>query len=294
MKLACYDDSAACWGRSLAALAAHRGHEAQLFREAGEVPAGSTAFARLHNHPRSRDRDRDLHRALSGRADIALVPDGPWYDWYDDKRAQAEDLAQWLPTTVIYEDAESATRAIDAGAWEFPFVSKSVEGSASHNVRLIRTPEAARREIEQAFGADGIAVHYSGRQRGYLMWQKFCRGNHYDFRVIAIGAQRVILRRGNRPDVPFASGSDSEMPVTWPDAEASRVLEFSDAFFAAHGLTWCGIDVVLDGGLAVLLEVTCSWPLKAFHLHRFVSGRKGEDFWPVVLDEIEAGRLGAI
>lgn len=293
MRLACYDDPAASWGRSLARVAQKRGHSAYLFADADEAE-GDVAFVRMHNNPQSREHDRELHRVLSGRTDIGLVPAGRWYDWYDDKRAQAEDLAQWLPTTVIYEDAESALRALEAGAWEFPLVSKTSEGSASHNVRLVRNEKAARLEIEQVFNGPGIAARHGKRQRGYLLWQKFCRGNDYDFRVIAIGTERVILRRGNRPDVPFASGSDSEMPVSWPDAEAQRVLEFADAFFAAHGLTWCGIDVVLDGGLPVLLEVTASWPLRLFHLHRFVSGRPGADFWHVVVDELEAGRLGAV
>src|SRR5690606_22304929 len=124
---------------------------------------------------------------------------------------------------------------------------------------------------------------------------RFCPGNAYDFRVIAMGRQRLILRRGNRDHVPFASGSDREMPSDpQDDAETAEVFDFANEFFAAEDFRWCGIDIVRDreAGRWVVLEVTAAWPTPA-NIHRFALTRRPmSEFWTVVCEEIEAGVFG--
>lgn len=276
------------WGRELLPLALERGHEARLFRDPSKVDGGDCAFVRMHLHPSTREHDKRVAEALQGR--IHTVPDARAARLYDDKVAQAGDLSRWMPHTMVARSATAAHAA--AEELGLPLMSKTAEGSASKNVRLIRDAADLKREIGQAFGA-GIVGQYGVRQRGYVLFQRFCPGNDYDFRVIRIGRERLILRRGNRDDAPMASGSDKEMPVVlqgqWPDHEAEEVLAFADRFFDVEGFTFCGIDVVRDGDRWVLVEMTTSWPTKMMHLHRFVSGRPGAEYWQLVMDELEAG-----
>jgi glutathione synthase/RimK-type ligase-like ATP-grasp enzyme len=285
MKFWLYDDRTG-WGRTLLSLALPRGHEARLFREPEQVDGGDAAFVRMHLDPKTREHDKHTVAAMQGR--IKTVPDARSAMLYDDKVEQAAELAKWMPRTIVARSPEKAREA--AATLGLPLMSKTAEGSASKNVRFIQTENELSREIGQAFG-QGIVGQYGVRQQGYVLFQEFCPGNDYDFRVIAIGRERLILRRGNRDDAPMASGSDREMPVTFPDAEAEEVLAFADRFFAEEGFTFCGVDVVRHGDRWVLVEMTTSWPTKLMHVHRFVSGRPGSEYWNIVMDELEAGSL---
>ena len=286
MKLWIYRDRSD-WCDQLAAVAGKRGHDTKLFCDPREPDRG-TVFARIHHHPDSRLRDKAAMAHMAVNPDLHLVPGYRSSVLYDDKAEQARQLARWMPRTEIaysLEDAETAIQRLG-----LPLMSKCAEGAGSYNVRFLTSAAEAMAEAALALG-DGLPVHYGQRQRGYVLWQRFCPGNAYDFRVIAIGDERLILRRGNRDDRPMASGANREMPIKWPDREASDVLDFADTFFAAEAMTWCGIDVVRDhdAGRWTVLECTTGWPLSNMSSHRFVSGRSGAEFWDVAMEQMEAG-----
>lgn len=291
MKLWLYRDVSG-WGEALLPIALDRGHDARLFVEAHE-PDDGAVFVHMHHHPESRNYDKELMAALAGRDGLRLCPDPRSAVLYDDKVEQHRQLARWMPRTQIVTSNRDVPGAL--AKLRVPLISKTAEGAGSKNVRLIETVGDAAAEAEQALEGAGIPCHYDQRQRGYLLWQEFLPGNDYDFRVIAIGRERLILRRGNRDDRPMASGSGNEMPIHWPDAEASSVLAFANGFFAAERFRWCGIDVLRDHARNrwVILELTVGWPLGKMGEHHFVSGRSCEEFWPAVMDEIEAGTVFA-
>lgn len=286
MKLWLYKDVGG-WGETLLPIALERGHDAHLFVEAHEPDEGAV-FVHMHHHPDSRGYDKELMAALATRQGLRLCPGPRSATLYDDKVEQFRQLAKWMPATMIITDPRDVPGAL--AKLRIPLISKTAEGAGSNNVRLVETVGQAREEADQALEGDGIPCRYDQRQRGYLLWQEFLAGNDYDFRVIAIGRERLILRRGNREDRPMASGSGNEMPIQWPDDEASEVLAFADIFFAEEGFRWCGVDIVRDHarGRWVMLEMTVGWPLGKMGEHRFVSGRSCDEFWPAVMDEIEA------
>lgn len=283
----CYQDEDR-WGEMLYFEARRRGLPAALFKEAREVTPGDVAFVHMHHAPNRRDRDKDVMRKLAARG-VRTIPEPRSGVLYDDKAAQARELGRWMPRTLMLKSATEARAAI--GALGFPFMSKASEGASSHNVRLVKSREQAEREVQAAFSGSGLKAHFGQRQRGYLLWQEFCAGNDYDYRVIAIGRQRMMLRRYNRADRPMASGSGKLEPVTALDAETREVLAAANAFFEAEGFTWCGIDMVRDAaGRWVVLETTVGWTARGYVDCAFVgTERTGADVWGVLIDEIAAG-----
>lgn len=289
MKLWCYRDVSG-WGEALAAVAAGRGHDSRLFVEAHEPDEGAV-FVHMHHHPDSREYDKELMAELAKREGLRVCPNPRSAVLYDDKLEQSRQLARWMPQTIIVTAPRDVPSALTA--LRIPLISKTSEGAGSKNVRFVESVGQASDEARLALDGNGIPCHYGQRQRGYLLWQEFLSGNAYDFRVIAIGGERLILRRGNRDDRPMASGSGNEIPIQWPDAEASEVLDFANQFFAEEGFAWCGIDVVRDHKRKrwAVLEMTVGWPLGKMDEHRFVSGRSCDEFWQAVTDEIEAGTV---
>ena len=289
MKLWLYQDLAG-WGEALLPIALERGHDARLFVEAHEPDEGAV-FVHMHHHPDSRGYDKELMATLAGKDGLRLCPDPRSAILYDDKVEQFRQLARWMPATMIITAMRDVPHAL--ARLKIPLISKTSEGAGSKNVRLVATVGDSRAEADQALDGNGIVCHYDQRQRGYLLWQEFLAGNEYDFRVIAIGRERLILRRGNREDRPMASGSGNEMPIQWPDAEASEVLAFAYSFFAAEGFRWCGVDIVRDHARErwVILEMTVGYPLGKMRDHTFVSGRSGAEYWSIVMDEIENGTV---
>lgn len=276
------------WGARLFEAALKRGHYAFLSRDAETSDAADCAFVRMHLDPATRAHDKTVVARLAEKQ-IKVVPSARAARLYDDKIAQAAEISRWLPQTFVAKSRAEARAAVLALG--LPLMSKAAEGASSRNVRFIRTIDDADREIDLAFGP-GIPSQYNARQKGYVLFQKFCAGNDYDFRVIAVGRERLILRRGNREDRPMASGANKEMAITWPDAEAAEVLDFADQFFSIEKFSFCGIDVVKDCGDWRVLECTTSWPTKNNDAHRTVSGRNWGDFFEIILDEIESGALG--
>ncbi len=251
-------------------------------------------FVHMHHHPERRARDKLIVRDLGDRPEFKVIPDARSARLYDNKRQQAKELARWLPRTWVFKDAQKA-RAFLKKRPPMPLVSKASVGSGSHNVRLIEDGAAGLREIKRALREDspGIALRYDERQRGYLIWQEFCPGNLFDYRVIVIGRdQRMILRRHNRDDRPMASGSGRLERVSFPDADASSALEFANEVAANEGFLWAGLDIVREapGGRWRLLETTVSWTLPAYYGYTFVnSKRNGAQVFEVLLGCIERG-----
>lgn len=164
---------------------------------------------------------------------------------FDDKLGQKYLLerinAPLVPTYAFYE-------AADAMAWaetaDFPKVFKLRGGSASANVRLVRTRDEAKRLIYQAFhsgftnydawgslkerwrryrlGKAGLIepvkgfirlfqpppyAKTMGRETGYVYFQDFIPGNTFDTRVAVIYGKALALRRYVRKNDFRASGS---------------------------------------------------------------------------------------
>lgn len=293
----CALDDRGRWGAMALFEAASRGWWTRLIAWADEVPEGSYAFLRIDQVMPRLAKEQEVARQLAGRGDVKLIPDITQILLYEDKVAQAEVFAEWMPPTVIVRSLDCVASAIDVLG--LPLISKAAQGSASHDVRLIYTHEEAKAEAQRAFSPDGIRGSL-GVQKGYLLWQKFCAGNAYDYRVVCNGFKRLVLKRFNRPDRPMASGSGLTEPVDSISGETADVLERANAFFAAARTQWCGIDMVHDpdDGAWKVLETTLGWTLKAylalpyFEMDGRPTGHRGTDQFKVLCDGIAAGEFG--
>lgn len=307
--LYCYDDEEG-WGRALLDTAIRRGIESHMFNAetAQHVPFGALAFVHMHHakahngRPERRERDKTVVRTLTGRG-VQTIPSARNAQLYDDKLAQHRRFEDFMPSTEVIESPAHAGRYLADSPP--PLISKAAQGAGSHNVRLVRTIEEARREVDAVFGGPGLALRYGERQRGYLLWQEFHAHNPYDYRVIRVGSKRMVLRRWNRDDVPFASGSGKIDPIRGPgDAspEVLSVLAHAERFFQASGFTWSGIDLIRDAPTAdcrwLVLECTVGWTIAGYSdcamLNRdgTATDQDGDDVWDVLLDEIAAGNMG--
>lgn len=274
------------WGEHAAAAARARGWQARMFTDASAV-GGGYAFMHPRQHPPDIGHDQAVAERVHQRA--RLIPDIGQIRVYEDKVAQAERYAAFMPETLIARSPDDALTWLQT--CRYPFVSKAACGSSSRNVRLIGNRVHAEREIELAFGT-GIAINRRRVQRGYLLWQRFLSGNTHDYRVIAVGRQRMLIRRANRPGTAFASGSGAFEAVVSLDEESAAVLEAANAFFAAAVAGWCGIDLVRDDttGEWRVLETTTGWP-DAFNERGVFIGHAGR-IWDVLIEEIESGAFG--
>lgn len=239
------------------------------------------------------DQEKEILMKLS-QAGFVTIPSVEDSEAYEDKLLQSRLYRKWMPRTLISTNRAEAESFV--GTLPYPFISKSRTGSASCNVRLVKSAAEARKEIAQAFGPIGLRVpHKLGEhiQKGYIIWQEFCLDNPYDYRVCRIGNDTMMLRRYNRDDVPFASGSGKTEPVKILDGETLDVFTFADQFFTATGTKWCGIDVVKARGGWKLLETTIGWSQKAYaDCVFFESGRPGADIWELTADQLERGVFG--
>lgn len=284
------------WGAMLVSTAAARGYDAHLFEDGRELESkAGMVFVHMHHHPQVRDRHKRMMAALALNPHLQLIPDYRSSVLFDDKLEQQRQFAKWMPNTQVLTTPGSAKKFLN-NAPKFPIVSKSSEGAASHNVRILETPAQANEEMRFAFSDIGIKAKYGQEQRGYLLWQEFLPGNDGDIRIIAIGSQRLILRRFNRPERPQA-GSTNVKPITKLDAELEQALDFANSFFDQERLRWAGIDIVKDHrtGAWRVLETTVGWTLHGYYECAFFdagnkpTGRLGSDVWSVLLDEIDAG-----
>ena len=295
MRLAIWDDRRdgypMDWSTGMLAEAERRGIDARRISKPDDAMPGDTVFVHMHLHPLVRERDKAAMHKLGQRDDIRLIPSPEDGRLYDDKRAQTEKFGAWLPPTWIFTDADEATKFAQARE-TWPIVSKTSEGAGSHNVRMLGSRRDALLEAAAVFNGHGLTTRYGNRQQGYVLWQHFCEGNAGDIRVVKVGRQRLILRRGNRRDRPMASGSGKLGPVVDLDIETASALEHADMFFRAAGTKWCAIDLVKLAGEWRVLEVSCSWAIDGYAgCAFFPDGRRGTEFWGMVIDEIEGGHI---
>lgn len=294
-RLWCYNDSHN-WGQMLQAEAAKRGHDVHLFDDAREPDRGYV-FMHMHHHPQVRLLHKRAMAIMAMNPELTLIPEYRSSVLYDDKIEQARQLARWMPRTQVFYTPNAAKRFLEKNP-QLPFMSKSAEGASSHNVRLVRTADEARLEIKHAFSDLGIKCRYGQTQRGYLLWQDFVPGNDGDIRIIAIGKQRLVLRRGNRDDRPMASGSGKLISMTTEslakDADAQQALAVANLFFAQENMNWCGIDMVKGAqGRWFILETTVGWTMHGYYDCEFIGTKqKGDRVWSVLLDEVDAGVFG--
>lgn len=286
------------WGVALYAVAKDRGYDAHLFDDPKEPDEG-LMMMHMHHHPSVRNHHKRHMQAMAVNPNLKLVPDYRQAMLYDDKLEQHRSFARWMPRTYVLTSPMAANKFLNKGDLKFPFVSKTSEGAGSNNVRFIRSMTMARDEVKFAFSDIGIRCKYGQDQRSYVLWQEFLDGNAGDWRIIAIGDQRLILKRTNRPDRPFASGSGISEPIKKLDEEAASALAFANKFFSEERTTWCGIDLVKDmrTGEWKLLETTVGWTMPGYVDCTFFTKdgkptkRDGKDIWHVFLDEYEAGNL---
>lgn len=293
-RLWCYED-AHNWGTGLFNAAQARGYDVHMFNDFRQ-PDDGYVFVHMHHHPQTREMHKRGMAEMSLNPNLILVPDYRSSVLYDDKAEQAKQLSKWMPRTRLYT-SPGAARAYLEQAPTLPFMSKSKEGASSHNVRFIQTLDEAKKEIKYAFSDLGIKLRYNQFQRGYVMWQEFIPNNPGDIRIIAIGQQRLLLRRRNRKDRPMASGSGDLQPITKLDAELEQALLAANVFFSEEKFPWCGIDLVKDArGKWYVLETTVGWTLNGYYECAFFRGLKatgqmGNAVWNVFLDELEAGEF---
>jgi glutathione synthase/RimK-type ligase-like ATP-grasp enzyme len=185
--------------------------------------------------------------------DIPTVPDHRFSRWYDDKREQVEILRKWSPDTHLIFSPDNVPKM------DLPFVSKSSGGSGSCNIRLVKTQVQADQEVTEAF-SHGIMLNRGDPQRGYLIWQRFIRGNTHDIRVVRCGDNLFGLCRGNRDDVPFASGSGRTAAIVALNApKAHAAFEMTREITEALGLRWVCFDFVFEDDRPFCLEMSSSW-----------------------------------
>lgn len=307
MKLWAYED-VHYWGPGLVEAAGKRGYDARLFDEPRAADEG-IVFWHMHHHPNVRQVHKRAMALMTMNPRLLLIPDYRSSILFDDKLEQARQLARWTPRTNVFYTPKAAREWLENA--EYPFMSKSAEGASSHNVRLVENYKAAHEEIKYAFSDRGIRCRYALAQRGYLLWQQFIPDNAYDLRVIAVGNKRLVLRRFNREGVPMASGSGKLEPIKVLDAEAASALAWSNSFFTHERMPWCGIDLVSSPNRFDetckqwhVLECTVSWTMTGYNDCSFFNhdaregdkgiGRTGAQVWEVLLDELEAGRMGEL
>lgn len=282
------------WGQALVSEAKKQGLSAELVESADNVNKDDLFFARIAQ--KKDRREKELPEIIKAEKKGArLVPDFALLSEYESKIDQSQRYKGWMPETYyITEKARAEQKTNWLG---YPFVSKSSTGSASKNVRLIKNEEQARQEIDSAFGSGLSAPHGLGErnQKGYLLWQRFVPDNGYDYRACIVGDKIMLLKRHNREDVPFASGSGLVEPITELDAESWMVLLFARDFFKQFGMEWAGIDVVIDRRCdpctetLFMLETTIGWKQSAYADCVFFdsdnknSGKKGSDIWEVFI-----------
>lgn len=284
MVIYCFDDHWT-WGKRLLASSKSLNIESYLFNNPQDVKNVPDTFAFVHltHHPiHIRERDKKICQMISQKINVKLIPSITECMMYDEKIAYHEKCPSWGPKTFILRSKDNAINVLDS--MEFPMISKSSDGAASSNVRLIKDKDSAMNEIKSVFSQSGIKK-YDSRQTGYLLWQEFCPNNPNDWRVIVIAKKYgYILKRYNRSNVPFASGSGNLEPVVCLDEVTSSLLELTRKFAVENDFIFVGVDIVFDKNRKpVILEMTTGWDINGYKncmIHKY----DGSKFIPIGLD----------
>ena len=198
-----------------------------------------------HGDPREQLVARHIIMAAEARG-VHVFPSRATCWYYDDKIAQKYLLeaigAPFVPTYVSYDLSETL-RWIEHAS--YPKVFKLRRGASSSNVQLVRSAGEARALAQRAFsggfspvphyGKDAVTRYRSARrkgdlfnvvkrlpqalatirdrkklmgyEKGYVYFQDFIPGNHFDTRVTVIGDRAFAFTRNVRPGDFRASGS---------------------------------------------------------------------------------------
>lgn len=298
INLQIYDDEhTGRWGEQLFMAGRKVGFNCKLFtvlpQNFGEK---QYIFAHIHNNQKWRTKEKEMLAHLGEMDNTVLIPDNRFATWYDDKIEQAKEFADWMPQTwIITKGLSDKQLDMFNQSYAYPLICKKPDGSGSKYVTLVH--------------------HYAGLQeavkQGYTIVQTFLTDNKYDYRVCSVGDYVYVLKRYNRPDVPFASGSGLWEAINDKNknAETDIVMGTAMQFFAQYRLPWCGIDLVYDKASDkwAILEVTIGWKMKAYYdcqLYRndityrqvrpIEKGAKlyGYHIWDVLCQEIAIGAFG--
>lgn len=270
MKLFAYDDVGG-WGKAISASFSNLGHKTKLFTSANEVPEGPdvVCFVHMYHQPEFRTKHKRMMEELDQK-ELLLIPSIKEARLYDDKVKQFQTFPKWMPKTWHIENFEEAVDL--ASKISYPMISKSADGAGSSNIRFIKNKEQAIREVHKVFSVNGIRLHYpSTYQKGYILWQEFLAGNTNDWRVILLAKKyAIILKRENRSNIPFASGSGVFTQITKLNDEMTCLLDFTLSFVSESNLLFTGVDIVYDKkNDPVVLEYTCGWGFDAYANCRF-------------------------
>jgi len=254
-----YDDTAS-WGKRLVEASRIQDVDARLFNSPEEVPDedGVIAFIRMRNTLGMREDNKKLVEAISRKKKVKMLPTVGEGFLYDNKIAQHELFSKWMPETFYITSFEQAMDQLKK--MKYPFVSKTSEGSGSKNTRLIANEKAAAGEAKKAFHRKGIPIHYGHKQKGYLIWQEFIP-HFYDWRVIFLTKRYAyVVKRYNREEVPFSSGSGKRERIDDLTEEIQRLLDFSAKFFDEYRFSIAALDVASsENGRFFVLESSCFW-----------------------------------
>jgi len=277
-----------------------RGWDAHLIQHPSQLEIEqSLFFARISQE--HEQREKEIPFIQEGiKKNMVFIPDVQLLLEYEDKLKQADRYTGWMPKTTICYSKPQALNWLSTIT--YPFISKSRTGSASTNVRFIQTEEQALKECTQVFSREGMMVPHKlgeGIQQGYLIWQQFIPNNSYDYRACIIGNSIMLLRRNNRINVPFASGSGNIEVITELNTETKEVLDFSFKFFNNFNMKWGGIDLVKDytTNSWKMLETTIGWKQTAYAKCAFFTqdgtntGDSGRYIWTVFCDYLERNIL---
>ena len=236
-------------------------------------------------------------------AGIDVFPDSATCWHFDDKLAQKyllEAIGAPLAAVSTFYRLEDALCWI--GSAKFPAVFKLRKGAGSGNVKLVRTPEDARKLAATAFGKgfksipgyfqdaprkfrrsrnhkDLLGVlrrmpatfsrlrergRLLGRERGYIYFQEFVPGNTFDTRVTVIGNRAFAFTRNVSVNDFRASGSGSiSYDLSRIDLECIRL-----AFQVSRsiGSQSAAFDFIRgNSGEPVILEVSYDYRPEAVH-----------------------------
>jgi glutathione synthase/RimK-type ligase-like ATP-grasp enzyme len=190
--------------------------------------------------------------------------------------------APLVPSFVFY-DRNEAYKWVEDPTTTFPKVFKLRGGASSVNVKLVRTRSDAKKLVRIAFGrgfssrntfnnlkdridlflekknkealvgvVKGIGKFFisndferlSSREKGYVYFQEFMKGNSFDTRVVVVGDRCFGIRRYNRENDFRASGSGKSGRT--PDLFDKRCLQIAFDTAARLNTQSIAFDFIFD------------------------------------------------
>jgi hypothetical protein len=277
------------WGLMFQKAATLKGHKCVLFDHAHQVPQGAKAFVRVDQQDTQREISKAMVAALADRQ-VRTIPTLQESQWYDDKGLQSTVLAEWMPITHYIKDKRSAielaehlhdaqtipdetTGRVGGGLLRYPFYSKAIDGAGSKCVRVIRSLDEAKTEIEQAFSQNGIPSAYTRRQQGYVLWQELLPGNPCTLRITVIDGYIIGHERRHDEDGLPIPGDNEPMDFKqqYQQDVAALAMEISDRLKTS----WMCYDFLRsESGEIFVIEMSSAWPTKPWFSSAPVYDRK--------------------